>query len=359
MRTFVLALTLAVSMGPSPSWAGDAPDPVMSAYSYFEDARPELQQPAIELLIERGDVARLAEARRAHGDDWTADSPTRVAYDGVAYGIDVARRYAAAEAGSVSRWMILDELMRSAWRAHVGAVLRRAGLTALEAARVLAERAQAELACQECFATAARDERTQELAVADALRRGNAIVPHALAILAISPWIAFAGWPEEPTVLRQRLATRILAGAKATVAVPYLLVHVDAPSAMLQFDVLRALSELTADGTWGAKDLDPADLASRRLGWWKLHGKGHADGARWFALSGLAIATNYLAWAELTSKPAATSGDESPEPVAHLLGCVEWLTGYTVPRYRSESPDSAFGRGHYVAVAIRHFQGLE
>jgi hypothetical protein len=141
------------------------------------------------------------------------------------------------------------------------------------------------------------------------------------------------------------------------VAVPYLLVHVDAPSAMLQFDVLRALS--------GSRRTEPGVPKTSIPRTW-LRGawvvEAPREGTRRrrevVALSGLAIATNYLAWAELTSKPAATSGDESPEPVAHLLGCVEWLTGYTVPRYRSESPDSAFGRGHYVAVAIRHFQGL-
>lgn len=355
-----VAIALAVLLCLSPSWAGESPDPVMNAYSYFEDARPEMHQPAIALLIEKGDAARLAEARGVHRDEWAADSRERVAYDGVAYGIDVAQRYAAAEAGSVSRWMILDEVMRSAWRVHVGAVLRRAGLTALDAARVLAERAQAELACEECFATALADQKTQDLAIADATRKGNAIVPHALAVLGIPPWIAFAGWPAGPTVIHQRLAVRILTALKAKVAVPYLLLHVDAPSAMLQFDVLRALAQLTGDDKWSAQDVSKgAELAARRLAWWKLNGKGYAEGARWCALTGLAVAAEFLVSTGLTSKPAANLGDESPDPVAHLLGCLEWLTGDTDPAYRSENPDSAFGRGHYVAAAIRHLQGLD
>lgn len=357
MRTLAIALTVLLCL--SPSSAGEAPDPAMNAISYFTDARAERMQPAIDLLIEKGDAARIAVAR-PNAREASSEGPERMAYDGVSYCIDVARRYAATDAGSVSRWMTLDELMRSGWRGHVAAVVRRAGMTPLDAARVLAERAEAELAVQECFAAALGDEKAQELAVASAARRGNAIVPHALAVLAISPWIASAGWPGGSTVMHQRLAVRILTALNARVAIPYLLLHVDAPSAMLQFDALRALTLLTGDDSWATKDISKgAELAGHRAVWWKLHGKDHATGARWCALTALAVATEFLVSLELTRKSAANPADESPEPVAHLLGCLEWMTGYTAAGFREDDDDSAFGRGHYVADAIRHFQGLD
>lgn len=358
MRTPAIALALLFCL--PPSWAGEAPDPVTNAYSYFEDARPEMSQPAIDLLIAAGDSAQLAQARQAHRDDSPADSRERVAYDGVAYGLDVARRYSAAEAGSVSRWMILDELMRSAWRSQVNAVLRRAGLTALDAARVLAERAEAEVVCQECLAAALADQKAQDLAVAQATRKGNAVIPHALAVLAIPPWIALAGWPGGFTVMQQRLAVRMLTALNARVAVPYLLVHVDGPSAMLQFDVLHALAQLTGDDAWNRRDLSSLpDLAAHRLAWWKREGKGHADGARWCALAGLDVAADFAASAWINSKPAPATLGESPDPVVQFFGCLEWLTGYPEPVHKGVVAADAFVRSLQIADAIRHFQGLD
>ncbi|MFO0933663.1 MAG: hypothetical protein U1E39_13275 [Planctomycetota bacterium] len=358
MRTLAIALTVLLRL--SPSSAGEAPDPVMSAFSYFEDARPEMQQPAINLLIEKGDAARLAQARQAHRDDHSADSRERVAYDGVAYCLDVARRYAASEAGSVSRWMILDELMRSGWRAHVGAVLRRAGLTALDAARVLSERAQAELAYQECSGAALGDQKAQDLAVASAARWGNAIVPHALGVLAIPPWIAVAGWPAGSIVMQQRLAVRVLTALNARVAIPYLLVHVLGPSAMLQFDVLHALAQLTGDTAWDGRDLSNlSELATQRLAWWKREGKAHAEGARWCALAGLSVAADFAASASLNSTPSPANLDGSPDPVMHFFGCLEWLTGYPEPVHKGVVGADAFVRSLQISDAIRHFQGLD
>jgi len=351
-----LVIALAVLLPAAFTIAADPPDPVVESLPDFEDARPEVHQRAIDRLIETADAARVLKMARIGVDVPASDDAERVRYGGAAYGIELARRYAATELGSVARWMTLEELMRSAWKGHATSVLRRAGLSERDAARVLIERAQARLACQECFDQALADDHAQNVAVAEVARRGHAVVPQALGVLAVAPWIAASGWPEGPTVMKQRVAVKIVTMAKARVAVPYLLQHVDAPSAMLQFDVLRALTELTGDAAWAASDLSKLDaLSAQRTAWWKREGSAYGEAARWFALDGLQLAADYQFAVVRGSKVDPYQVDASPNPLAHLFKTIELLTGRQAPDDRGIPCTRLWD----VVEAIRHFEGLE
>lgn len=348
--TVVVASLLSVS---SPVVADDANDRSANALSAVADDRPSIHRRAMEVLIEDADAGHVDAARGA-----ATSVALRSRLDGVAYGIDVARRFASAEAGSVARWMTLEEWMRSDGACGVRAVLRRAGLADGVAARVLSERAEAARACHECLdeALAVGDTPARDEVVAKAARSGAAVVPHAVAALAIPPWIAAAGWPGGPTVIRQRMAVRLLVALRARVAVPALLLHVDAPSAFLQFDVLRGLADLSGDAAWKAVEVSQTDvLRARRVEWGRREGRKDRDAVRWVGLEALRATADYLAAAAWTSRrrPAAIEG--APDPVAELFAALEAVSGYTPPTKGGDAGDvhAALER---VVAAVRHFE---
>lgn len=319
----VLALLSCVS----PAAQAAPPDPLAQAVTWLGHADGAVRQRAFDVLVERADAARLV--------DPTSPAPTplvREALHGARYLVGLAERLKAAPAGRTARYVVLEEALRSSWSAHVEALLARAGLGPADARRLLAERAAARVAYDAYFEAAWESMMDPRAAVAAAVKVGPALVPHLVAPLAVAPWLTLEAWPQGEIAIRQRMSCWALQALRSPEAVPYLLAHVDAPSATLQFDVLTALAAITGDATWKV-DVGATDrLRALRTSWWARAGKPHASAARSWGLDALREATAYLV--TVTSDPGqrrSVGADGGPDPLRDLCDRLRGLGVSALP----------------------------
>lgn len=269
--------------------AEQPPDPVAQGLLLLADPRADVHEPALCALVAGAPPERIEAALKGAPTPETLDRLERARHL-----IRVAASFAAAPAEGATRWMWLEEALSEGGGACAHAMLRRAGQPPLAAQRLLAEREAARGATQEYLAAAYENAFSPGPVVATAARRGASLVPHLLRLLASGPW---REWPPGLRVMNQRFACWLLQALKPLEAVPYLLLHVSAPSATLQFDVLETLRALTGDPAWamesrGGSAFDAA--VAHVVPFWKRNGAALAGPARWMALDSLRHERDYL-----------------------------------------------------------------
>lgn len=311
-RGVLVAVVLVVCLGR----AGAAPDPMDQAVTWLADPDPAVRARAFDVLVLRAEPAQLSDDVRPG-----ASAEVRAALHGVRYLVVMATRLAAFAPDAAGRYFVLDEVLRSPWAAHADAWLARAGLFPKDAARLLAQRAAAREAFEAyqvaAWGTMANDPSKEVDAIA---KVGPSVLPHLVLPLANPPWLANQGWPTGPTVIRQRMSVWALKRMQARAAVPYLLLHVDAPSGTLQWDALDALATITGDASWKIDDLgDMERLRELRATWWKQHGAPYSGATRSLAIDALRNATDFLV--SLRADPKhwrKAAWDGAPDPLLHL-----------------------------------------
>lgn len=142
---------------------------------------------------------------------------------------------------------------------------------------------------------------------------GDAALPHLLAILAGSPWIANYNFPDDRAVLRRVNAIRALRMVKSSASIPWILAQMIGPSAILEGDSRLFLAEVSpGDVKWDSITPDVTALSA----WWARQTPGvHLSGAL-FLLSASDSEEDFLA------RTAET--DAEKELPAYLAG-VRWL----------------------------------
>ncbi len=333
LRLCALLLPLLV---PGGAWAGDAPDPVSQALRLVGDARPELREAALRALVVGAPRERVEAARRDAAASGPQAAERLAGLARASHLIGVASRYAAAPAESVERWMWLEEAHADGGSLAGDAMLVRAGLGGEERERVLAARSTARADVLAYLDAAYAQAFDPAPVVGAAAKRGRAQVPALLRVLAGSPW---REWPAGLRVMNQRFACGLLEALGAREAVPYLLMHVRAPSAWLQFDVLRALGTLTGDPAWTREPTTGRDRFEEVVAYaptfWTREGAAHAAAARWLALDALAHERDWrLSRAADPTHRENAGVDGGPDP--H-----EWVFGFLVGLGAVERPAAA------------------
>lgn len=306
-----------------PVAAEEPASPLVQAQIWLTHEDAAVWQRAIDILVRRAEAGSLVEGERV-----TASDEIRQRRRGALALILAAKRLGAAQQGSTQRFLALEEVLRSPWAAHVDALLERAGLSATEAARLLAERAAARAAYETYLEQAWASFNDPTVAVATATKVGSALVPHLLESLSVSPWLAHQGWPPGPSVMRQRMSVWALKALRTREAVPYLLLHVDAPSATLQWDAWDALQSLTGDKAWAPDQgtLSVEVARTQRARWWAREGAAHAAAARWLALDALRSASDYLVALRADPQHRSPVGsDGAPDPLVELFAVLHLL----------------------------------